>query len=195
MDIICVTDRKQSVGDFYRRIEQIALAKPTLIILREKDLSENEFNEVCLRCREIVPMDILSVNTFIDIAKNNEIRNIHLSFEDFIKKGIEKMKYFKKIGVSIHSKDEAIIAEKRGASYLIAGHIFATDCKKGVAPRGMDFLEEVCKVVDIPVYAIGGITKDKVKDVKKAGASGICVMSSIMKTSEPYKEVKGYLEL
>ena len=43
---------------------------------------------------------------------------------------------------------------------MTAGHIYATDCKQGLPPRGLDFLEEVCRAVDIPVWAIGGIGKD-----------------------------------
>ena len=193
MDIICVTDMRQSVDDFYNRIEQIALAKPSLIILREKHLSEKNFEEVCLKCKEIVPIDMLSANTFIDVAKNNGIRNIHLSFKDFIKNE-SKLNYFQKVGVSIHSKDEAVIAEEKGADYLIAGHIFDTDCKKGVEGRGVEFLKVICDVVSIPVYAIGGITLDKVNDIKGTRAFGVCVMSGLMRVINPYLEVRGYLD-
>ena len=192
MDIICVTDMRQSVDDFYNRIEQIALAKPSLIILREKHLSEKKFKEVCLKCKEIVPIDMLSANTFIDVAKNNGIRNIHLSFKDFIKKE-SKLNYFQKVGVSIHSKDEAVIAEEKGADYLIAGHIFDTDCKKGVEARGVEFLKKICDAVNMPVYAIGGISLEKVKEIERTGAYGVCVMSGLMKAYDPYLEVISYL--
>ena len=81
------------------------------------------------------------------------------------------------------SVEEAVEAVSLGASYVTAGHIFATDCKKGLPPRGLSFLKEVCETVSIPVYAIGGITFDKTQwnALKEQGASGACIMSGMMK--------------
>ena len=66
---------------------------------------------------------------------------------------------------------------------MTAGHIYATDCKKGAPPRGLAFLEEVCRAVDIPVWAIGGIGLDggQLAEVKARGAAGACVMSGMMR--------------
>ena len=81
----------------------------------------------------------------------------------------EEKKKFTKIGISIHSVEEAKEAEQLGASYLTAGHIYATDCKRGLPPRGLGFLKEVCREVSIPVYGIGGIKFDEEQwnDMKK----------------------------
>ena len=68
-----------------------------------------------------------------------------------------------------------------GASYLIAGHIFATDCKRGLPGRGLPFLREVCAAADKPVFAIGGITPGNIADVRNTGAQGVCVMSGLMR--------------
>jgi thiamine-phosphate pyrophosphorylase len=68
-----------------------------------------------------------------------------------------------------------------GASYVTAGHIFATDCKKGLEPRGITFLENVCASVDIPVYAIGGISSDNYMEALDAGAQRVCMMSALMR--------------
>ena len=65
------------------------------------------------------------------------------------------------LGTSIHSVEDAKEAGRLGADYVFAGNIFETDCKKGLPGRGLEFLENVCKEVDIPVYAIGGITAGK----------------------------------
>lgn len=67
---------------------------------------------------------------------------------------------FHKIGTSVHSVEDAMEAEQLGATYVTAGHIFTTDCKKGLPPRGLDFLKNVCDAVTIPVYGIGGIKFD-----------------------------------
>lgn len=80
---------------------------------------------------------------------------------NFAKITDEEKKKFTKIGISIHSVEEAKEAEQLGASYLTAGHIYATDCKRGLPPRGLGFLKEVCREVSIPVYGIGGIKFDE----------------------------------
>lgn len=69
-----------------------------------------------------------------------------------------------------------------GADYLTAGHIYQTDCKKGVPPRGLSFLREVCREIEVPVYAIGGIglCKAQIEEVMAAGAKGACIMSGMM---------------
>ena len=73
-------------------------------------------------------------------------------------------------------------AEQLGAAYVTAGHIFTTDCKKGLPPRGLDFLKNICDAVTIPVYGIGGIKFDPQQwnSLKKQGACGGCIMSGMM---------------
>lgn len=70
---------------------------------------------------------------------------------------------------------------KKGADFLIAGHIFQTDCKKDLAPRGVKFLTEIVSNVEIPVYAIGGINPQNEHLIYECGANGICIMSGYMK--------------
>ena len=71
-------------------------------------------------------------------------------------------------------------AQSLGCTYITAGHVFETDCKKGLPGRGLDFLRNVCAAVDIPVYGIGGIDADNIVLIRDAGASGACLMSSLM---------------
>jgi thiamine-phosphate pyrophosphorylase len=89
------------------------------------------------------------------------------------------------VGVSVHSSEEARYAAEHGAAYLIAGHVFTTDCKKGLEGRGLEFLNDVCGVVHIPVYGIGGITEHNIAAVAKTGAAGACLMSSLMQSPNP----------
>ena len=93
----------------------------------------------------------------------------------------ERKKRFEKIGVSCHSVDDALEAERLGAAYITFGHVFATDCKKGLEPRGIEALRKVCEAVKIPVYAIGGINCENIGLVFENGAGGACVMSGFMK--------------
>ena len=76
--------------------------------------------------------------------------------------------------------EEAWEAVALGATYLTAGHVFATTCKAGLPGRGVEFLAQVCAAVPCPVYAIGGISPELFPAVLQAGAAGACVMSGPM---------------
>lgn len=176
-----ITNRNLCKEDFLSRIEYIAKNKPHSIILREKDLNLDEYAKLYFKCKAIcdiynVP---LFVNTFTDFARNNNIKYVHTPFYIFEKEYNSFSKDTVK-GVSVHSINEAIICQKLGADYIIAGHIFSTDCKKDVPPRGIDFLKNVVQAVNIPVFAIGGITKENAPLIYQSGAKGICIMSSAM---------------
>lgn len=191
--IICVTDRLNCQGNFLERIEQIAKALPYSIILREKDLQLNEYAKLAQETSKIcdrykVP---LAINSHINIAIKIKASNIHLPMEIFLKHRHE-LSPFKRIGVSVHSVEEAKLAESMSADYIVAGHIFPTDCKKGVPPRGTDFLKEVCSSVSIPVFAIGGINYNNINDVLNCGAYGICLMSQLMKCDNPAEAIDRY---
>jgi thiamine-phosphate pyrophosphorylase len=184
--IIAVTNRLLCQGDFRERLEQIARCRPHSIILREKDLSPAEYEELAAECLPIcsrynVP---LVINSHFDVARKLKLPRIHLPLETFLKHR-DELGCFQQTGVSVHSREEALRAEGLGAGYLIAGHIFPTDCKQGVPPRGLEFLREVCAAVSIPVFAIGGITQFNVRDVLQAGAAGVCVMSQLMTCENP----------
>lgn len=181
--LIVVTNRKLCPGDFLQRIKLLVegKTKPTAIILREKDLSLEEYEALTLKVLEICHrFDVpLIVNQYISVAAKLKLPGIQLSMDDF-RKNKDGLKAFTNIGASVHSVSEAVEAETLGATYLIAGHIFPTDCKKGVPPRGLGFLEEVCAAVSIPVFAIGGIKETNINEILAAGATGACIMSKAM---------------
>ena len=181
---ICVTNRHLVEGDFFETLEKVLKSNPPeLLILREKDLSQEEYGIYAKRVIEMCSRyDVeCMLHYFVEVAENIGHRKIHLPLSIFLEMPQERKKYFEKIGVSVHSVQEAVEAEKQGASYVTAGHIFVTDCKKGVSPRGIEFLRSVCREVDIQVYAIGGINEVNGDECVKAGAAGVCMMSGYMK--------------
>jgi thiamine-phosphate pyrophosphorylase len=184
--LIYITNQKLCKDDFLNRINELAKGKPDAIVLREKELSLKDYESLTIAVKKICNQNKVSliINQNISIAKKLLIPNIHLSMSD-LRKYKNELQEFAQVGASIHSLPEAKEAQELGATYLIAGHIFPTDCKKGLPPRGISFLKEVCNFVTIPVFAIGGITKAKVNDVLQAGANGICVMSETMTCSNP----------
>lgn len=179
MKIIGVTNRKLC-NDFYDRIAEISKMDLEYLILREKDLTRDELKIMAKEIADILRDSSIKlvINGDINIAKEVEAVGVQLPFRYF-SEGIAK-DYDGVIGVSIHSLSEAIDAEVLGASYLLYGHVFETDCKKGVTPRGLVELKEICIKVKIPVYAIGGINEKNYKDVLDSGAYGVAIMSSIM---------------
>lgn len=182
-DILCVTNRKLCKKDFLVRIEEIAQTSPKGIILREKDLSEEEYKKLAFDvmniCRRYGVPCIL--HSFVRTARELEAGAIHVPLPVLASMTDEEKKAFSILGASCHSVEEAGKAKELGCTYIIAGHIFETDCKRGVPPRGLEFLKEVCDTVDIPVYAIGGITMDNIALAKNAGAAGGCMMSGLMR--------------
>lgn len=191
-DILCVTNRVLCREDFLTRVEKIAACHPAGIILREKDLPESEY--------EALAADILAIcrkqqipcmlHTFVDTAIRLKATAIHLPMPVLRTLSPEQKEHFRTIGASCHSVEEAKEAENLGCTYITAGHIFATDCKKGLPGRGLDFLREVCRAVSIPVYAIGGISPENISAVQAAGAKGSCVMSGAMVCGD----VAGYFD-
>jgi thiamine-phosphate diphosphorylase len=179
--IIYITNRKICSGDFLGRIDMLAKSRPHAIMLREKDLGQKEYEALAAKVKSICYMSGVSliVNGHIETASKLGILFIHLSMTD-LRLHAAGLNDFTSVGASVHNVSEAQEAQELGASYLIAGHIFPTDCKKGVPPRGMSFLREVCNSVKVPVFAIGGMTKDRIEDVMSVGAKGICLMSEAM---------------
>ena len=184
--LIYVTNRNLCRDDFLDRIARLASGKPHAIILREKDLSIEAYQALAEKVKVICDSAgvQLIANKYITVAKILGISSVHVSIEDFIKYR-DALQSFSNVWVSVHSVMEAQEAFNLGASALIAGHIYETDCKKGVPPRGLDFLREVCNSVSIPIFGIGGITPDRAKEVTGAGAKGVCIMSKAMTCLSP----------
>ena len=179
--MICITNRRICTYDFFETVDY-ASKKSDILILREKDLTEKEYLSLAEKVQEICIKNNCAfyVNSFIETAKKIHAEGLQLSFSDFVKysekNALEKIK----AGCSVHSVQEAENACRMGADFLIAGHIFPTDCKKGVAPRGLDFLNSVVKISTVPVYAIGGISRKNLSLVLQAGAKDGCIMSAFM---------------
>lgn len=184
--LICITNQKLCQDDFLSRIEEIAKGQPHAIMLREKELSEPDYRELAIRVKEICDRHLvkLIINHNLEIAEELKVEAVQVSIHD-IRRTCEAIRSFKQVGVSIHSVEQAREAEAWGANYLIAGHIFPTDCKKGLPARGLIFLKEICSSVSIPVFAIGGISQANYKIAMMAGAKGVCIMSEAMTTDHP----------
>lgn len=166
-------------------IDDAVLGGADAIILREKDLTCNEIISIAKGIKKItekrnIP---LIVNNNVEAALKVNAQGFHTSYANYMN---TKVKFNGIVGVSVHSSLEAVNAAKNGANYLLPGHIFETDCKKGLKGRGIPFLEDILDKVSIPVIAIGGINETNIDAVLKTKASGAAVMSLVMASSNPF---------
>lgn len=179
--VICVTHRLLCPDDFLERLDRIAAQHPYAIVLREKDLSESEYEALARDCLRICQKhDVpLNLNSQIAVARRIGCDGIHLPFHLLLQHKNE-LEDFSRVGVSLHSPEEAAQLTDTPATYVQAGHVFPTDCKAGVPPRGLSFLRAVCQATDLPVFGIGGITAERYPAVVQTGAAGACIMSGLM---------------
>ena len=182
-DLICITNRKLCSNNFLDQIEMIASAHPKAIVLREKDLSEKEYEQLARQVMQICQKHGTQciLHSFSNVATTLGATAVHMPLPLLQKMTPQEKSHFQIIGASCHSLEEAKEAQNLGCTYITAGHIFLTDCKKGLPGRGLPFLEEICKTVRIPVYAIGGISSQNMESVRKTGAAGAFIMSGFMR--------------
>ena len=181
---ICVTNRTLCRDDFLTRIDHIAKkGVADAILLREKDLTEREYLELAEKvlsiCKSHNRRCIL--HTYYKAAKELGCKEIHLPLPLLQKMWEEGAKqWFTTVGTSVHSLKQANLAMHLQADYMTAGHIFETDCKKGLPGRGLSFLSKVVCKSEVPVYGIGGISADNAGQIMETGAAGVCIMSGFM---------------
>ena len=171
---IVITNRALVKGDFLEQLERVLRLRPHGLILREKDLSDAAYTalakEVLALCRKEEVLCFL--HSRIPSAKELNCRNLHLSVPALDAMMPEERRQlreeFDRISVSCHSMEDMRFAVECGASQIVLGTIFETDCKKGLKGSGTGFVREICRACPVPVYAIGGITPERLPEVMEA---------------------------
>ncbi|MFP4698088.1 MAG: thiamine phosphate synthase [Eubacteriales bacterium] len=188
-----ITNRKLiKQSDLYTVVKESVIGGVDVVILREKDLLTKELLEVATELKKITDYynSKLIINNDIDIAKEINCFGFHIGVNQLNKVEDSLLDYKGKVGVSVHNLDEVALAKKFQPDYLLASHIFTTDCKKGLKPKGLKLIEDIKKITDIPIIGLGGINEKNAKDVLLYGAKGIAVMSYIMASDKPYNSAK-----
>ena len=180
--MIAVTDRTLCPGEFEAQIKKAASLHPCALILRERDLSDEEYREMAEGIREICSREGVDfyVHARVEVARAIGCKNIHLTLPVLRSLG-GRPEGFDSVSVSCHSMEDMREAVAAGADRIILGTIFETECKKGLRGRGLSFVKEICDVCPVPVFAIGGIKTDNLREVMDAGAAGGCMMSGFMR--------------
>lgn len=180
--LIVVTNRHLCINDYLTQLEKVTALRPQALILREKDLAPEDYAELAAQVLDICERNQVACFLHSHVAQAEALgcRRIHLSVPD-LREQAGKLGDFSEISVSCHSLADVREAAAAGATRVLLGNIFETDCKKGLAGKGLDFLREICTASPVPVYAIGGISPEKLPDVLAAGAAGGCMMSGFMR--------------
>ncbi|MGC8729032.1 MAG: thiamine phosphate synthase [Elusimicrobiales bacterium] len=183
-NIYCITDEKHSNGrNNIEVVKEMLKAGIKIIQYREKYKDPIEKYKECLEIRKLTQKygAVFIINDHPDLAIMVKADGVHLGQEDYPVEAVRKLvgKDFI-IGVSTHEPKQYIKAVKEKADYAGVGPLFETHTKDDVMPPvGLKYLNWVVKNKKIPFVAIGGIKEHNIKDVIKAGAKCVCLVTEI----------------
>ena len=184
-----ITESGISKGRSNEEIVKEAIAGGAEIIqLREKDLDKNKIKNEAIRllkiCRENNVLFI--VNDYVDVALEIGADGVHLGQTDMSISEARKVCRNKLIiGLSTHSVEQAIKADKEDVDYITIGPIYKTRAKDFTV--GTEIIKEFVSKVEKPVIAIGGINKNNIDEVLKQGIKSVAVISAVV-SAENVKE-------
>ncbi|MGE5809682.1 MAG: thiamine phosphate synthase [Nitrospirota bacterium] len=186
-----ITDRKQTRMPLPDAVRLALKGGVRAVQLREKDLPIRELLALALELRMLTGEfgAKLFINDRVDVAVAVEADGVHLGHQSMPPEAVRKIVGRKMlIGVSTHNREEALSAEKNGADFITFGPIFPTPSKmKYGAPVGTDSVVELKKNVHVPVFGLGGIKTENVREVLKAGTDGVAMISAIFAAEDIQK--------
>lgn len=191
---MAITDDMQSVRDLASKIIGIK-DKIDMVQIREKTKTAQEIITLLQYMEDGgVEKDKIILNDRLDIALLMGIPSVHLPEKGLPVKMVKQNFPHIRVGRSVHSYEGAKKAERDGADYVLYGHCFETNSKKGKTPNGIQPILEMKEELRIPVYAIGGITLNKIDTLQQVKVDGIAVMSGIFSAEKTFSSTKQYYE-
>ena len=191
-----------SEQEYFGRIKEACINGVDNIIIREKDLTDEEVKMIYDKISSSLPVEVrkktsILLNSKFKVYEETDCDGIHLPFWLFKEKLNEGygFKIGKQIGLSLHSADEVAEMEKLCSeygvkvSYITLSHIYETKCKEGLKPRGLELLKKGGKLTKVKVVALGGIDSSNAAETLKY-CDDIAVMSLIMKSENVKKTVE-----
>lgn len=198
-----ITDRKLARGGLdVASAEALAAAgadaSGVAIQLREKDLTGRELLALARELRKICTAHgaLLLINDRIDVALACEADGVHLPADSFtVRDARELLGKSKLVGCSTHSMAEVEAANRAGANFIVFGPVYDPISKSAYAPAvGIAALREACEASDIPVYALGGITADRIAELSDCEIAGVAVIGAVFAASSPADATRDLLE-
>ena len=191
-----------SEQEYFERIKEACINGVDNIIIREKDLTDEEVKMIYDKISSSLPVEVrkktsILLNSKFKVYEETDCDGIHLPFwlfKERLQEGYD-FNIGKQIGLSLHSAEEVSemeeLCSKYGVkvSYITLSHIYETKCKEGLKPRGLELLKMGGKLTKVKVVALGGIDSSNAAETLKY-CDDIAVMSLIMKS----KDVKNTVE-
>lgn len=196
--LLLVTDRHQTCGrPLSTVLQQAIIAGVPAIQLRERDLPTIELltltQEIqAMAATRAVP---LIVNDRVDLVMALNMSGIHLRTDSLPLSAARRLLGpHRVVGISTHSIEEVRRANREGADYIVFGPIYDTPSKRPFGPPlGLERLAEACSQSSIPIFAIGGITCDRVSEIRAAGAHGAAVMGAVLTSKDVGAAVQAFV--
>lgn len=190
--IYLITDGSLLDEELIRKIDQACQAGADLVQIRDKDRFDEEILGLVRKVKEIT--DFYQVPLLVDdrvkVAKAAGC-GVHLGLEDMeIQAAREFLGPEKLIGATAKSIDRALKAEEEGADYLGSGAVYPTQTHVITKITPVDLIRKIADSVKIPVYALGGLTKENLQILEDSHISGICAVSSLIRAEETGKAVR-----
>ncbi|MDM0094230.1 thiamine phosphate synthase [Streptococcus raffinosi] len=192
-----VTNRYQDpLETFLKKVEQACQSGVTMIQLREKQLTTNQYYELAKIVKQItdtyqVP---LIIDDRLDVCLAVDAAGLHIGDDELpVSVARQVLGTEKILGVTAKTVKRALEAEKSGADYLGTGAIFPTTTKENAPITLISTLKDICQAVDIPVVAIGGLTCENIHQLSGTDIAGIAVVRDLMQARDIEKRTQEFL--
>lgn len=183
--LLLVTDRHQTQGrPLVPLLQRVLTAAAPAIQLRERDLSARELVTLAREVQAVTASrrSQLLINDRIDVALALEGAGVHLRSNSLpVSVARQLLGARRLLGISAHAVEEVLSAQSQGADYIVLGPIYETPSKQMFGPPlGIHTLEKACRLVRIPIIGIGGVTAARAREMRRAGAFGVAVITAIL---------------
>ena len=192
-----VTNRYQdSLESFLAKVETACRSGVTIVQLREKNLTTNQYYQLAKQVKEItdayqVP---LIIDDRLDVCLAVDAAGLHIGDDELpISVARQVLGPEKILGVTAKTVERALEAEESGADYLGTGAIFPTTTKKNAPITLISTLKTICQRVAIPVVAIGGLTSENIDQLIGTGIAGVAVVRDLMQAEDVEAKTQAFL--
>ena len=197
LKLYLVTNRYQdSLESFLEKVETACRSGVTIIQLREKNLTTNQYYQLAKQVKEItdayqVP---LIIDDRLDVCLAVDAAGLHIGDDELPVSVARKVLGPEKIlGVTAKTVKRALEAETSGADYLGTGAIFPTTTKENAPITQISTLKTICQTVAIPVVAIGGLTSENIDQLSGTGIVGVAVVRDLMQAEDIEAKAHAFL--
>lgn len=177
---------------FHIQVRQLrhALKNIDIVHVRNKEASLQRLKQqIDQLCKIGLQRGQIVLNEHVEAAIAWDLGGVHLPGDSpWSGKEVKEKAPNLRVGASVHNREEAIARAEESVDYLYFGHVYPSASKPDSSPRGLEALQSVVQSVETPVFAIGGITRDRLRELSRTGASGIALISGFWEADKPEDE-------